>query len=899
VLGLALLGTPGAASAGARPALPGPVLPSPTVAPPTTTTPPAPLPAPAPPALPTTCVPGVFCAGAATGDITPPVTSPQWAYTARNCGEAMAAETSGYTVDPQDHLEEGAAYLLGGGPSCISNKVGPDTELYAKTWPPSQGTYGRLLANAYVLDDGKGQRVAIVQADLGGIPGEVHTYVADHLASVGITRDHLLISATHTHGSVGAMWQNGGYAALGGDEYDPRVFYAVANGLITAISRAASRLQPAKLATEVGQITNANHNRRGSAWNLNPEAHNGSGDTQNAYRFVAMRIDTVAGVPLGLITNFSNHGVIVETFNYYLNGDQASETTRSVSKAIRAAAEADGVHFPAGWEVVDALTNGAQGDITPEADNAGWNYDAYGHDGSLDASPPFGQFAKMENGGDRQTPEAVRLWRDLGPKLDAHVTLDARMDFVCWCGQAVEKDPYDPYDKEAYYPTASCGQPSTVADDPKYFSTSREAILGTGDGACFPTTVYPSHHREEQLVVGTAPISPHTARVQVIRINKIGLASVPGEPTIQMGRRIERSVKAAANAVSMHTDGTPLFDQVFTVGLANDYMSYMATTQEYEAYQYEGSFSLFGQQTGNALKRRLEHLGELMASGAPVEPCDIDRNCIEPPPTTELAVKPVATTPDVLAGTTQSQPSDVQRFTGTTFSWIGGGPSAEWVQNDAMVELQRQSGDTWQTVASDLDSTVPVHYDKCGAENHWTAYTDPTVDATPGRYRFHVTGHSAVAPTVVTPYVLDSAPFDVSPYTYLTVVKDGSGVFHVANPAPDPLANYRYRPRYDPTATIAGVGATFTLPVGQSRTIAPGEITDAYGNTNTQTLTVSDAGVQAAPVHSAPAPAGPTLVCASAGQPNASVPEAPWAPGFVLLAMVVLGLIMRRARRVL
>jgi neutral ceramidase len=828
-------------------------------------------------AAPSGCTTGVFCAGAATGDITPPVTSPQWAYTARNCAEAMAAETSGYTVDPENHLEEGAAYLLGGGPSCIGNKVGPDTELYAKTWPPSEGTYGRLQANAYVLDDGKGQRVAIVQADLGGIPGEVHTYVADHLASLGITRDHLLISATHTHGSVGAMWQNGGYAALGGDEYDPRVFYAVANGIVTAITDAVHRLTPAKIGVEVGQITNANHNRRGSAWNLNPEAKNGSGDTQNAYRFVAMRIDTVDGVPLGLITNFSNHGVIVETFNYYLNGDQASETTRSVSAAIRAAAVADGVTFPADWQVVDAMTNGAQGDITPEADNAGWNYDAYGYDGSLDRSPPFGQFAKMENGGDRQTPEALRLWRELGSKLTTDVTLDARMDFVCWCGQGVENDPYDPYDDPKYDPTASCGAPTTTADDPSYRSTSREAVLGTGDGTCFPTTVYPAHHREEQLIVGTAPVSPHVARVQVIRINDIGLAAVPGEPTIQMGRRIERSVMKAANATVKAADPAApnLFSNVFTVGLANDYMSYMATTQEYEAYQYEGSFSLFGQQTGNALKRRLEHLGELLASGAPVEPCTIERNCIEPPPTTELAVAPTATTADVLAGTTESQPSDVQRFTGTSFSWIGGGPSAEWAQNHPMVALQRQSGTSWDTVATDLDSTVPVHYDKCGAENHWTAYTDPIVDATPGTYRFHVTGHSAIAAGQVTPYTLDSATFTVSPYTYLTVVKDGDGVFHVGNPAPDPLANYRYRPRYDATATIAGLGATFILPEGQTRTIAPGEITDAHGNTNTQTITVSGTAVDASPARAAATPPTPKLVCASAGQPNASVPETP------------------------
>src|SRR3954462_4475824 len=176
----------------------------------------------------------------------------------------------------------------------------------------------------------------------------------------------------------------------------------------------------------------------------------------------------------------------------------------------------------------------------------------------------------MENGGARQTPEALRLWRDLGSKLTSNVTLDARMDFVCWCGQGVENDPFDPYDDPAYDPIASCGAASTTADDPSYRSTSREAILGTGDGACFPTTVYPAHHREEQLIVGTAPVSPHVARVQVIRINDIGLASVPGEPTIQMGRRIERSVMAAANAVSNYRHGHPLFSNVFTVGLAND-----------------------------------------------------------------------------------------------------------------------------------------------------------------------------------------------------------------------------------------------------------------------------------------------------------------------------------------
>lgn len=835
------------------------------------------------PALPG-CTAGVFCAGAATGDITPPVTTPQWAYTLRNCATAVAAESSGYSEEPDTHREEGAAYLLGGGPSCAANKAGPDTELYAKTWPPSQGTFGRLQANAYVLDDGKGQRVAIVQADLGGIPGEVHTYVAKRLEAVGIDRAHLLISATHTHGGPGAMWQNGGYAALGGDEYDPRVFYAVANGLIEAVTRAAARLAPAKLAVGVGQITDANHSRRGGAFKLNPESPERGvrtpADTQNAYRFVAIRVDRLDGVPLGLITNFSNHGVIGETFNYYLNGDQASETTRSVSRAIRAAAESDGVSFPTGWEVVDALTNGAQGDITPEADDAGWNYDAYGYDGGVDASPPFGQFAKMENGGMRQTAEAVRLWRELGSQLTSDVTLDARLDFVCFCGQAVPDDPNDPYD-------SGSDVLNNPSDDPGYFATSREAILGTGDKAKFDTTVFPSHHREKPLIIGAPGVSPHTARIQILRINDIALASMPGEPTIQMGRRIERSVQAV---------GGGLFKDVFVVGLANDYASYMATIQEYETYEYEGSFSLFGQQTGNLLKLRMSALAQLMKAGQPVPACTLERDCLEPPPTTELAVPPAATAPDLLAGTPESQPVDVQRFTGTSFSWIGGAPSAEWKQNDAIVELQRLDGATWQTVTSDLDSRVPVHYEKCSAENHWTAYTDPTVDAPSGRYRFHVTGHSAVAAAVVAPYVLDSAPFVVTPYTFATLVPVGGGKYAVANPAPAALENFRYRPRTNAAASIEGGGPTVTVAADETRVFAPGAITDAYGNTNTQTITVSGSGVQATPARPAATPTSPRFVCATAALPGAAVPETPWAPGFVLLGLAMVGLVVRRAR---
>jgi hypothetical protein len=831
---------------------------------------------------------GVFCAGAATGDITPPITSPQWAYTARNCAEASAADAGSHLAPDggppsQDHLEEGQAWLLKGGPLCVSNRVSPDTDLYAKEWPQTIGTFGRLQANAYVLDDARGQRIAIVQADLGGIPGELHTYVASQLAPLGIDQAHLLISATHDHGAVGGMWLGQGYALLGGDEYDPRVFTAVGTGIVNAIKQASSKLTPAKMAYGFGSIggpndTNAraNHNRDTTSQCHDPEFSNTSAckagapapaDPVNAPRLMVMRLDTVNGLPIGVISNYANHGVIVGALNLYFTGDNQGSTTRDVARGMYADALSRGVKFPPGWKVVDSLINGAVGDITPEADSGGlpggWpdsSFQTYGDSHEYD-DPDFKEFATMENAGTRQAPEALRVWRALGSQLSSKVTLDARLDFVCMCSQDVPDDPFDPYSHAPYVP---------ANDDPAYNKVSTNGVLGAGgisdapsQGAdvlaalpgplasivggpcdnplnCYSRTVVPAHHLERPTLTATAGVTPYNARVQVIRINDLALAGMPGEPTIQMGRRIERSILGAAKAAA-GPKGKPIFNNAITIGLANDYISYFPTEQEYESYHYEGSFSLFGQQTGNVLKSRLVHLAQLMTKGAPVEPCTLDRACVTPPDQLAPTMQPEPLVPDLNAGTVESQPSSVQRFGATSFAWVGGGPGAEWNQGQPMVQLQRSDGTgAWSTVYSDLDTEVLVHYQKSGGLNHWKAMFDTTKDFAPGTYRFHVTGNYATGPSARAPYTLDSNAFSVVPYNQLTVVKTSPGNFMVQYPAPTAGVTYRYRDKLAQTATVNGsFPAVFHLNPGQQLVIPAGGVRDAWGNTNSQPITIS------------------------------------------------------------
>jgi hypothetical protein len=371
------------------------------------------------------------------------------------------------------------------------------------------------------------------------------------------------------------------------------------------------------------------------------------------------------------------------------------------------------------------------------------------------------------------------------------------------------------------------------------------------------------------------------------------MATMPGEPTISMGRRIERSILQAA----VDSAGRRIFKNAITVGLANDYVSYMATIQEYEAYRYEGSFSLFGQQTGNVLKGRLVHLARLMGLGRPVEPCDIARNCLEPPDTSQAAIAPTPTAPDLMVGTTERQPVDVQRFAGTRFQWIGGGPSAEWRPGVAKVALQRQTPAGFVTVASDLDSDVPVHYDKCGGQHHWTAFFDPTADQPQGRYRFHVTGYGATAPGTTAPYSLDSAPFTVTPYTGLMIASTGPNTFSVANPSPDPLGNFHYRGQVDTSATVNGtLPSTFTLSPNQTLVVPPGGIVDANGNTNDQTITVVNGAtpsITALPARPAPAQAKPALICAD----TAAAPVVPDLPIPAVIILLGLALVLAVGRR--
>src|SRR3954451_23141009 len=214
-------------------------------------------------------------AGAGAADITPPVGTPMFAYTARS------------KLDDPSHFASTELF------------ADPDPNLYAKTFVATRGIHTRVLSRALVLQQGD-TKVALVQADLGGLPYALTQSVLQRIQSTGIDGDHLLLSATHTHSSTGPIWpaDNAGYAALGGDLSDPRIFEITAQGIADAIMAANRRLEPARAGTATVQVHDASGNREGDAFKLkhdlppSPEPINPD--------LPVLRVDDTHGRPIGL-----------------------------------------------------------------------------------------------------------------------------------------------------------------------------------------------------------------------------------------------------------------------------------------------------------------------------------------------------------------------------------------------------------------------------------------------------------------------------------------------------------------------------------------------------------------------------------------------------------------------
>lgn len=675
--------------------------------------------------------------------------------------------------------------------------IQPPTGYYFFGWVRSdsvaKGQHTRLMARSIVLERG-GRKLALVSVDLGALPNGIVVDAAKHVADLGFHPEDLIVTASHTHGGPSGYFNYSAFNTVAPSMGNPtgfevgsaadRVLYTfLVRQLAAAIRRANDDLAPARVGWGTTELLGVTDNRSLEAHlaNFGIFLEPGQGKVEMApggYPETidplvnVLRVDKVRrrgrSVPIGMFPVFSNHGTVNRpTFEVY-NADHHGTAERVTEKAIRRLGR-----VPKSQEVVAAFGNSNEGDMTAGLNRAG----------------P----ANAEWVGRAESRAFMRAWRAAGRTMSATPQLDWRWSRICYCGQQTTGGLVDKRGVSGLpFFTGSEENRGPLYDVDQQSFEGRHAPADTGpQGQKIPA------------YTDLAGAMPNAVPITAARIGDRLVVTIPGEMTVEMGRRVRAEAAKQAGVDPLH---------VVLSGLANDFVQYFTTPEEYERQHYEGGSTLYGEYSSNLLMEQIGGLSARLAKGeAAPEPYAFDpRN---------------GTTDDAGAfpsgadhGTIVEQPKATRRLQHAQVRWQGAERGYDRPVDRSFVFVQRRVGRRWRTVTTDLGTQIIWTVDDAGV---YTARWEPSRRAPLGRYRFVVRANR---------YRFASKPFGLSYSWALTLRHAGGARVVLAYPTPEYQTDFTYRP---PVAKRVNVRARR----GAHVTLRAGAVRDRWGNRNERALT--------------------------------------------------------------
>jgi hypothetical protein len=610
------------------------------------------------------------------------------------------------------------------------------TGYYMQGWVRSdavlRGVHTRIENRAVVLSRG-GQKLALVASDLNGIAGGVVAAAAERLKRRGFSEANIIVSASHTHAAPSGYYPFNTYNTVFmttstlteqnvSGAIDPQLYAFEVRQLVLAITRADDDLAPAKVGWATAHLEGLTANR-------SLEAHLrdhgivkdfGTGkvsDDPDGYvhtidpEVQVLRIDKqVSGTykPVGIWSTFADHGTVNKyTYGVY-NADHHGSAIRVVEDTIRQLG-----NVPASQDVVNAYGNTDEGD-----QSAG-----------LTRSGP----AAADLVGRAEAARMLAAWREAGRHLTTTPELASRWTRVCFCGQTTAGG--------AVSMTATPGLPLFTGSEEgrgPLYDITQVPFEGKAAPADFP----PDPAQGHKIVVPTGYFSPGSAPkavpLTVARVGERLIGTIPGEMTVDMGRRVRAALSKAA---------PPGVTGVQLSGLANEYMSYFVTPEEYDAQHYEGGSTMYGREASVLMQEELVKLvGQLRAGTAASPPYAADpRNGVLD------TARPFGT--GASSATDVAQPGTTQRFARARFAWTGAAKGLDMPLGKAFVTVQRLTGGLWRPATDDSGLQIVWRVDGNGRyDAQWEVPRDEAV----GQHRFVVSGNH---------YRLVSKPFAVTAAT--------------------------------------------------------------------------------------------------------------------------------------
>ena len=405
---------------------------------------------------------------------------------------------------------------------------------------------------------------------------------------------------------------------------------------------------------------------------------------------------------MGGWSQFANHGTVNPSDYQVYNQDHHGPALRVFESAVRREAR-----VPTERPVVDVYGNGNEGD-----QSAG-----------LDGQGP----AVADRVGRAEADAMLRAWREAGTRLQPRLHLDLRWTRICFCGQQTAVGPVD----DQAVPGIPFLTGSEEGRGPLY-----DVTRVPFEGLRSPTGFDSQGHKLGLPVISESSY-PKAVPLFVVRIGERLIASVPGEATVEVGRRIRAAVLRTA-------EGTGATSAVLA-GLTNEFIQYLTTPEEYDRQHYEGGSTMYGRAESVLVTEQLAELSRRMARGEPAQ----DAYPFDPRNGITANGEPFGTGAE--SGRILEQPVATPPGGQAVLVWQGGPRGLDRPLDAAFLTVERRDGARWRWAADDLGLQLVWTVD---GEGRYRAHWQVPVDAPAGEYRIRVTANR---------YPLESATFRVDP----------------------------------------------------------------------------------------------------------------------------------------
>jgi hypothetical protein len=610
------------------------------------------------------------------------------------------------------------------------------------------GVHTRLYASALVLQRGP-TKIALVAADLFMVPGGMIKEVADRLAARGFTEGNIMLSVSHTH-SGPSRFAN--FATLntlapsaetiGSPETfvgllepgppDPQLYAFLIERIVLAIRRADDDRAPAVAAWGIEHLRGVTRNRSLEAHLANHgvirdyakgkvEEDPGGYEHTIDSEVRVLRLDRLgkrarrcrgrgaerrcvrrrARIPLGGWSSFANHGTVNPSEYPVYTRDHHGAAMHVFEREVRRIGR-----VPARRPVLNVYGNSNEGDQSAGLDRQG---------------PRI-----AERVGRAEAGAMLRAWRAAGKRLRTRPALDVRWTRVCFCGQQTSAGPV------ASSPLA--GVPFLTGSEEgrgPLYDLTQEPLEGMRS-----PVGYESQGHKIGIPITSADSYPRAVPLFVVRVGERLIVSLPGEPTVELGRRARAAVLKAGAA--MRVEGA------MVAGLTNEYIQYLTTPEEYDRQHYEGGSTIYGPASPVLLVEQLAELTARIARGQEAQP----PYPFDPRNGVKADGRPFGD--GAATGAIVEQPAAAVGPGGhARLAWSGGAGGLDRRLDAPFVVVQRRAGGRWVRADDDLGLNVVWTVDE---QHRYTARWEVPASAHAGAHRLVILANR---------YRLESRPFTV------------------------------------------------------------------------------------------------------------------------------------------